>query len=161
TSLRDLSARTGQSMGEVLCSLLLENDLKLGYVGAPPRSVSVWRQISQDCMELLARPDYMVCSDITPEGGFPHPRCYGAFPRFLGRLGREFGPLSWEAVVGGVPDRPARRFGLTRRGRLQTGYFADIAVFDAMHIMDNATYEDPRQFPAGIPFVIVNGGVAV
>ena len=44
-------------------------------------------------MELLARPDYMVCSDITPAGSFPHPRCYGAFPRFLGRLRRELGTL--------------------------------------------------------------------
>jgi N-acyl-D-amino-acid deacylase len=161
TSLRDLSARTGKSMGEVLCRLLLEENLKLGYVGAPPRSVSVWRQISQDCMELLARPDYMVCSDITPAGGFPHPRCYGAFPRFLGRLRREFGTLSLEAMVERMTDRPARRFGLTRRGCIQTGFFADIAVFDALHIMDNATYDDPRQFPTGIPYVIVNGGVAV
>jgi N-acyl-D-aspartate/D-glutamate deacylase len=60
-----------------------------------------------------------------------------------------------------MTDRPARRFGLTRRGRIEKGWFADIAVFDADHVMDNATYEDPRQFPTGIPFVIVNGAVAV
>jgi len=64
--------------------VLLEEDLKVGFVGAPPRSVAVWRQISRDCMELLARPDYMVCSDITPTGSFPHPRCYGAFPASSG-----------------------------------------------------------------------------
>jgi N-acyl-D-amino-acid deacylase len=64
-------------------------------------------------------------------------------------------------MVERMTDRPARRFGLTRRGRLQPGYFADIVVFDAEHVMDNATYDDPRQFPTGIPYVIVNGGVAV
>ena len=161
SSLSDLAARTGKSMGTTLCNLLLEEELKVGYVGAPPRSVAVWRQISRDCMELLARPDYMVCSDITPAGNFCHPRSYGAFPRFLGRLRREFGTLTLEAMVQRMTDSPARRFGLTRRGRIEKGYFADITVFDDLRVMDNATYEDPRQFPTGIPFVIVNGGVAV
>jgi N-acyl-D-amino-acid deacylase len=64
-------------------------------------------------------------------------------------------------MVQRMTDCPARRFGLTKRGRIEKGYFADITIFDDMHVMDNATYEDPRQFPTGIPFVIVNGGVAV
>jgi N-acyl-D-amino-acid deacylase len=102
-----------------------------------------------------------VCSDITPAGGFPHPRCYGAFPRFLGRLRRAFGTLSLEATVERMTDRPARRFGLKGRGRIERGFFADITVFDADRVMDNATYDDPRRFPSGIPYVIVNGGVAV
>jgi N-acyl-D-amino-acid deacylase len=112
-------------------------------------------------MELLARPDYMVCSDITPAGSMPHPRSYGAFPRFLGRLRREFGGLSLEAMVHRMTDRPARRFGLARRGRLETGCFADVVVFDADRVIDTATYDDPRQFPVGIPYVVVNGQVAV
>jgi N-acyl-D-aspartate/D-glutamate deacylase len=103
----------------------------------------------------------MVCSDITPAGSFPHPRCYGAFPRFLGRLRRAFGTLSLEQMVQRMTDAPARRFGLRRRGRIERGCNADLVVFDAERINDNATYDDPRQFPTGIPFVIVNGGVAV
>ena len=90
----------------------------VGHLGAPPRSVAVWHQVSRDCMALLARPDYMVCSDITPAGRFPHPRSYGAFPRFLGRLRREVGGLTLEAMVQRMTDRPARRFGLSRRGRV-------------------------------------------
>ena len=112
-------------------------------------------------MELLARPDYMVCSDITPAGSMPHPRSYGAFPRFLGRLRREVGGLSLEAMVHRMTDRPARRFGLARRGRVERGCFADLAVFDAERVIDTATYDDPRRFPVGIPFVVVNGQVAV
>ena len=60
-----------------------------------------------------------------------------------------------------MTDNPARRFGLTRRGRLQNGYFADVVVFDAEHILDNATYDDSRQSPTSIPYVVVNGQVAV
>jgi N-acyl-D-amino-acid deacylase len=160
-SLSDIAARRKESMGETLCALLLEERLSVGYLAAPPKSTAVWRQLSRDYMELLARPDYMVCSDITPAGSFPHPRCYGAFPRFLGRLRRDFGTLSLEQMVQRMTDAPARRFGLGRRGRIEKGYFADLVVFDAERINDNATYDDPRQFPTGIPFVIVNGGVAV
>jgi N-acyl-D-amino-acid deacylase len=160
-SLVDLAGRRGGTLGEVLCDLLLSERLVLGHVAAPPRSVALWRQVGRDCMELLARPDYMVCSDITPAGRFPHPRSYGAFPRVLGRLRREVGLLSLEAVVHRMTDRPARRFGLRGRGRVQRGYFADLVVFDPDRVIDTATYDDPCQFPVGIPFVVVNGQVAV
>lgn len=160
-SLVDLAQRRGGTLGEVLCELLLSQRLVLGHVAAPPRSVALWHQVSRDCMALLARPDYMVCSDITPAGRFPHPRSYGAFPRFLGRLRRELGGLSLEAMVHRMTDRPARRFRLPRRGRLERGWFADLVVFDPDRVIDTATYDDPCQFPVGIPYVVVNGQVAV
>ena len=64
-------------------------------------------------------------------------------------------------MVQRMTDNAARRFGLTRRGRIEKGWFGDIVVFDAEHIIDNATYDDPLQFPTGIPYVLVNGQVAV
>ena len=161
TRLRDLAAKRGRSRGEVLCELLLEQNLKVGYLGEPPEDQAVWAQLGRDFMQLLARPDYMVCSDITPAGNHPHPRCFGAFPRFLGRLRREVGTLSLEAMVHRMTDRPARRFGLTGRGRIEKGYFADLVVFDEATVNDTATYHEPKQFPIGIPYVVVNGAVAV
>jgi N-acyl-D-amino-acid deacylase len=160
-SLSDLARARGLSTGAALCHLLLEEDLQIGFVAAPPPSMATWRQLARDYMELLARPDYMVCSDITPAGSSPHPRCYGAFPRFLGRLRRAFGTLTLEAMVHRMTEVPARRFGLTRRGRIEKGYFADLVAFDADRVIDTATYDDPRQFPLGIPFVVVNGSLAV
>ena len=160
-SLSEVSSKRGTSLGETLCEILREEDLQVGYVVAPPGSPGLWRQVSRDCMELLARDDYMVCSDITPAGGMPHPRSYGAFPRFLGRLRRAFGLLTLEQIVHRMTDRPARRFGLTRRGRIQKGHYADLVVFDPDTVIDTATYDDPKQFPVGIPFVLVNGQVAV
>ena len=133
----------------------------VGYVNAPPSSPALWEAIDRDCLQLLARPDAMACSDITPLGSAPHPRCYGAFPRFLGRLRRRYQTLSLEAMVRRMTDGPARRFGLTGRGRLQPGYFADLVAFDPETVTDTATYEVPRQFPLGIPWVVVNGQVAV
>jgi N-acyl-D-aspartate/D-glutamate deacylase len=51
--------------------------------------------------------------------------------------------------------------GLTDRGRLEAGNYADIVVFDAETIQDRATYTDPKQYPDGIDYVIVNGKVVI
>ena len=160
-SLAEASRLRGASPAQTLCDLLLEEELKVGYVNAPPSSPVLWEAIDRDCLQLLARPDAMACSDITPLGSTPHPRCYGAFPRFLGPLRRRYKTLNLETMVQRMTDAPARRFGLTRRGRLQPGYFADLVAFDPDTVTDTATYEAPRQFPVGIPWVVVNGQVAV
>ena len=160
-SIMDLSESREVSPGEVVCDLIIENDLKVAYRGAPPDSVAVWRQLSRDTMDFLSRPDYMVGSDSIPIGSMPHPRAYGTFPRILGRLQRQFNVMSLEQLVQRMTDNAARRFGLKKRGRIEKGYFADVVVFDAERIIDNATYDDPTQPPAGIPYVLVNGQVAV
>ncbi len=160
-SLPEFAEMKGASLGEALCDLLLEEDLSIGHTTPPPTSYGLWRQVSRDSMELLARDDYMVCSDITPAGGMPHPRSYGAFPRFLGRLRRAFGGISLEGMVHRMTDRPAQRFGLADRGRIEKGHFADVTIFDADRVIDTATYDDPVQYPAGIPYVLVNGQVAL
>ena len=160
-SLAEAARHRGTSLAQTLCDLLLEEELKVGYVNAPPASPALREAIDRDCLQLLARPDAMACSDITPLGSAPHPRCYGAFPRFLGRLRRRYRTLSLETMVQRMTDLPARRFGLTRRGRLQPGYFADLVAFDPDRVTDTATYKDPRRFPVGIPWVVVNGQVAV
>jgi N-acyl-D-amino-acid deacylase len=159
--LREVAEARGQSLGATLCDVLLAEELRVGYCLALPTSMARWRQVSRDAVALLARPDAMACSDITPLGSMCHPRSFGAYPRFLGRFRREFGGMSLETMVQRMTDAPARRFGLTRRGRIEPGYHADVTVFDAERIIDTATYEDPRQEPAGIPYVIVNGKVAV
>ena len=88
-SLSAVAHSRDRSPGATLCELLLEEELGVGYLRAPAISTALWRQVSRDVLELLARPEYMACSDITPCGSMPHPRCYGAFPRFLGRSGSQ------------------------------------------------------------------------
>ena len=160
-SIPDIAQQRGTGLGETLLDLLIEEEGQICYRGAPPDSVRVWDQISRDAMDFLAREDYMVGSDAIPIGSMPHPRAYGCFPRFLGRLRKKHPVISLEQTVQRMTDNAARRFGLTDRGLVKEGYFADIVVFDAERVIDNATYDDPVQFPAGIPFVLVNGSVAV
>ena len=156
-----LSELRGVSMGDLICDLLIEQDLQVGFWLIPPESIATWRQISRDAVEFLSRPDYMIGSDSIPIGSVPHPRAYGTFPRFIGRLRRQFNIISLEQMIQRISNNPAKTFKLKGRGLLKEGYFADIVIFDEDKIIDTATYDDAKQFPVGIPYVIVNGSIAV
>ena len=69
--------------------------------------------------------------------------------------------MSLETMIQRMSENPAVRFNLTDRGRLQKGYFADVVVFDPESVIDTATFEDPNLYPVGIPYVLVNGQIAV
>jgi N-acyl-D-aspartate/D-glutamate deacylase len=44
---------------------------------------------------------------------------------------------------------------------LREGYWADVVVFDPGLISDTATFASPKQYPAGINYVVVNGRVVI
>ena len=156
----EVAAEWNVSVEEMMCRVMLEEDLNCGFRGAPPASVRKWQQVEADIIELMQRPDYMVGSDAIPTGGMVHPRAYGCFPRMIGRLRRRHN-IALELMVQRLSQNAALRFGLEDRGEIAKGKFADIVVFDSERITDRATFEDPEQFPEGIPFVVVNGRVAV
>jgi N-acyl-D-amino-acid deacylase len=91
--------------------------------------------------------------------GHPHPRAYGTFPRVLGTYVRERGALSLEDAIFRMTGLTAWRLGLSDRGLVRPGYKADLVLFDAQHIADQATYEIPHAYPRGIRRVLVNGQV--
>jgi N-acyl-D-amino-acid deacylase len=90
-----------------------------------------------------------------------HPRAYGTFPRVLGRYVREARLLSLPDAIRKMTSLPASQVGLTERGVIREGAFADIVVLDPTTVVDTATCEQPHQFPTGIRWVIVNGVVTV
>ena len=105
--------------------------------------------------------DMMVGSDGIPDlRGKPHPRLFGTFPRVLGEYVRKRGVLPLEEAVRRMTSVSADTFGLTDRGRIEPGRFADLVLFDADAITDTATYDAPKQEPDGIRLVVVNGRIA-
>jgi N-acyl-D-amino-acid deacylase len=52
---------------------------------------------------------------------------------------------------------PATHLGLSRRGALRAGAYADVVIFDPATIADRATYDQPHQFAEGVRAVFVNG----
>ena len=93
--------------------------------------------------------------------GKPHPRNYGTYPRVLGRYVREGQVLSLETAVRKMTALPARRLGLKDRGRVEQGLVADLVLFNPDTVTDQATFDDPSQFPDGIPYVFVAGEAVV
>ncbi len=87
----------------------------------------------------------------------PHPRWYGTFPRILGRYVREQKVIPLESAIQKMTSMNADKIGLKERGLLKVGYWADVTVFDEKTVADRATFEQPHQYPVGIPYVIING----
>ncbi|MCC3275830.1 D-aminoacylase [Arthrobacter sp. zg-Y20] len=100
-------------------------------------------------------------SDGILVGDKPHPRSWGTFPRYLSRYCRELGLLTLEETVHHLTGRPAARLKLDRRGLVRPGWAADLVLFDPRTIADRATFDQPRQPAAGIPYVFVNGTAAI
>jgi N-acyl-D-amino-acid deacylase len=114
-----------------------------------------------DVDRVLQHPLTMVGSDGLPHDLKPHPRLWGSFPRVLSHHSRERGLLSLEAAIYKMTGFTAKRFGLKNRGQIAAGCAADLVLFDAALIKDNATYANPTQATSGIHAVFVNGQLAM
>lgn len=118
----------------------------------------------EDVKRIMAHPQTMVASDgrLNVLGkGHPHPRAYGTFPRVLGYYVREQKVMPLKTGIYKMTGLPAKRMGLSDRGILKEGNFADVVIFDEATIIDKATFEAPHQYPEGIHLVLVNGKVTV
>jgi N-acyl-D-amino-acid deacylase len=111
----------------------------------------------EDVRRIMAHPLAMIGSDGGPLAKQPHPRLWGTFPRVLGHYSRDLGLFSLEAAVHKMTGRTASVFGISERGVLREGAFADLVLFDPDTVRDRATFAEPRQPAAGIMETWVNG----
>ena len=156
----DLIEARGGNPADVLFDLLIEEE------GSVP--TVFFHHSEQDMQQVMKQPWTSIGSDgsaVSPDGpsgrSHPHPRYYGTFPRVLGRYVRELNVLSLPEAVRKMTSLNADKIGIKNRGRLEPGKFADVTIFDQDRVIDRATFEKPQQFPAGIPYVIVNGVVVI
>lgn len=154
-----LAQERGEDPFALAVRLIVEERNSVGMIG--------FGMSEENTAEFLAHPLGMVCSDggaYAPygalSGGSPHPRGYGTFPRLIGHYVRSRA-LSLELAVHKVTSLPARKLGLTDRGEIRPGACADLVAFDPTTVADQATFEDPHQYPVGIPLVVVNGRVTL
>ena len=111
----------------------------------------------EDVRRILSYESAIVCSDAIAAGSHPHPRLWGTFPRAIGHYGRDIGLFPVETAIRKMTSLPADRFQIRDRGRVIAGAFADIVVFEADRLIDEATYEEPTRRARGIERVFVNG----
>jgi N-acyl-D-amino-acid deacylase len=156
----EASRQAGKAPYEFMRDLLIEENGAVGMV--------IFMMKEDNLRRILAHPRVVIGADSethAPYGrlgqGKPHPRAYGTFARALGKYVREEKLLKLEEMVRKMTSMTAGKFGLERRGALGPGLFADIVVFDPDRIIDNATWKEPHQYPAGVEYVLVNGEVVI
>jgi N-acyl-D-amino-acid deacylase len=122
-----------------------------------PAGAIYWMMDENDVQRVLAFEYTMIGSDGLPHDVHPHPRLWGTFPRVLGHYSREVGLFDLEIAVRKMTGLSAARFGLSNRGVIAQGAYADITVFDPATVIDCATFAEPTRPAAGIEHVFVNG----
>jgi N-acyl-D-amino-acid deacylase len=130
---------------------------------------AIYFMMSEDDLRAALRSPFVaICTDSgaratdgplsTAKG---HPRGWGSYPRILSRYVRDEHLLTLEEAVHKMTGLSAARVGLKDRGVLREGAYADITIFDPRSVRDRSTFEQPNQYPEGIPFVIINGQLSV
>ena len=152
-SVAEVAEMAGKGEVDALCDLLLEEDLQTSYVTIGPNGNTL--------PDFVTHPLSMVGSDAVLLGDFPSPRTYGTFPVILSEFVREENKLSLENAIRKMTSFPAQRLGIPDRGILREGMKADIVVFDPKSVKAPATRHEPKQFPIGIDYVVVNGQLVV
>lgn len=158
-NLAELAAGEKKHPIEVAFDLLIEAKTEVEII--------LFSMSEENLIQLLKHPSSMIGSDSSSRAidgplrqGKPHPRAFGTFPRVLSEFWRKKRILSLGEVVRKMTAFPGQRFGLKDRGIIQEGKYADLVLFDPEKINDQATYQNPFQYPFGIKLVVINGKVA-
>jgi N-acyl-D-aspartate/D-glutamate deacylase len=159
-TLRECAKQRGQEIFEAIYSILQEEEAQ---------TTAIYFTMSEENFCRIISKDYcFVASDAAlraTEGplfeGKPHPRAYGTFPRMLSEYVRKKKVVNWSQAIQKMTGGPAKRFNLKGRGVIQKGAYADLVLMDPSKVEDKATYQEPHQYPSGIPYVIVNGVVTI
>ena len=149
----DIAEMRGQDPADAFFDLLFEEKLGVSMVGLGTNP--------QTLPDLVSHPCGMIASDAILLGEYPSPRSYGCFPIVLAEFVRAEKHLRLPEAIRKMTSFPAQRLGIPDRGILREGMKADIVVFNPETVKAPATKSQPKQFPIGIDYVIVNGKVVV
>jgi N-acyl-D-amino-acid deacylase len=152
-SIAGIAAAQGKDPYDALFDLLAEEGLGISTVGlgTNPHTLPAF----------VSHPFGMIASDAILFGDMPNPRTYGCFPIVLAEFVRAEKHLRLPEAIRKMTSFPAQRIGLPDRGILRDGFKADIVIFDKHNVKTRATKSNPKVFPEGIPYVIVNGRVVI
>lgn len=120
-------------------------------------AVISFNQGEADIATFMRQPWVMTGSDASPG----HPRVFGSFARKYAVYVRAQHVLTVREFIERSATLTAVTFGLTDRGRLRPGNYADVVVFDPQRYAARATYRHPDVPAVGVRTVVVNGVIAV
>ena len=151
----EISKLRGTDSITTLIDLIRDSEAMRKRTGHSSESVIGTSMVEPDVELIMKWPYTNLSTDGSLDG--PHPRGYGAFPRFLGRYVRERKVMPLEEAVHRMTSLAAEHMGIKDRGRITPGMFADLVLFDPATVIDRATPADPHLVSVGIARVWVNG----
>ena len=144
----------GQSPEEAIIDMVIEDDNRIQCIYFSMSEENIRKKIQLPWVSFCS--DAGVYSDIS-KSFRTHPRAFGSFIRVLGKYSRDENLFPLEEGIRRLTSFPASNLKLKQRGLLRENYFADLVVFNANKVNDNATFEEPLQFSEGVDHVLVNG----
>ena len=154
-SIAEISALRHTDPAVTLMDLIAEAAKPKPGGGSYDESVVAVSMVQPDIDRLWRWPFANVCSDGALQGA--HPRGFGAFPRFFRMAVRERHLLSLEEAVRRTTSLAAANVGISSRGRIAPGMFADLVLLDTASLADRATPKEPHLTATGARAVWVNG----
>ena len=145
----EIGVINNESPSRALMRLIKEGEEKGGSIAGASMS-------DDDVINFLKWNYTNICSDGA-DGG--HPRGYGAFTRVLGHYVRDKKIMPLETAIYKMTGLTAEHLGITDRGLIMPGYYADLVLFDPSTVSDNSTFTDSKALSSGISMVWVNGKI--
>lgn len=160
---REIGEKRRVNPYDAVLDLLLEEGDDMGRLMWTSHSFS-----DDDIQLALSHSDCAVISDtlaLAPYGCLKHHigslSGYGWAARYLQHYVRDCKIISLEEGIRRITSLPADRLGVTDRGRLVEGAWADVTVFDPEVIESHCDVNNPRIYATGIAHVLVNGEIAM
>lgn len=157
----DIAAQLGRNPVDVLIDLLIQDPDTLWVQFRDERGTEAANMV------FLSHKLAMPCSDAevygrdVPKGphNAPPPTAYGLFPHYLRLTVNEKRIMTIEEAIRKSTSLVAERMGISGRGVLKEGLFADIVLFDRDSIRERGDFIEPAIPPVGIDTVVVNGRI--
>lgn len=164
-SIADISQAQGVDPFEAIYDLLLA-ELEAGQ-SLHSLMIIATTYRAEDLRAAFAHPDCMIGSDATalaPDGPLAGTSFHGAYTWaawFYRHFVRDTRMLTVQEAVRRLTWLPASRLGLTDRGVIQPGAWADLAIFDPATFGERGTTFEPNQLATGMRHVLVNGKITL
>ncbi|MDF9800333.1 N-acyl-D-amino-acid deacylase [Catalinimonas alkaloidigena] len=152
----EISEMRGTEAAETIIDLVVQNGGDIGTVYFLMNEDNVKKQIQLPFMTFGSDARSIAAEGKNLESS-THPRTYGNFARLLGKYVREEKVIPLEEAIHKLTLLSAQKLKIEERGKLDSGYYADVVVFDPEIIADKATFENPHQYAVGVEHVFVNG----
>ncbi len=152
-NMQEIASTLGKDPFDTAVDLMIEERGRVSQIN--------FGMCEEDVVHIMKQPFVMVGSDgsATPlhTTNVPHPRNFGTFPRVIAEYCKRQRLFSLETAVHKMTGMPASRIGLTDRGVIKAGMWADLVLFDFDSINDTPTFAKPAVACEGILQVYVNG----